>query len=499
MLPVSLAALDLAKLYPTTWYNIWSNFTFNIQYSSEEEQSSFTDIEDQSVTPAVQIATITPIEHVADNTSSVCPVHGMQNVFDTVMTDGNEIHSLQDTVKTFLLSSEYPHDITLEMINRFCSVPLKRLVVKLTEPDRLKPTPVTLIKDCTIKLQRLTVDTTPEEQLDITSSDETPEQHDDPVVQNTDEPIMTDGNNFTDNPPLNEESTTSTRPKRNGTQIKSYVESTSGEDDTKTTSTPPRPKRKITTLRSPSASRMAAQKSKKDNIKPTVLMLSSPSMTRSRTSKIAWVPPKLRPRNTKEKHKVVKAKVRSATPAKPKLTSSTVDQKGDLDIKFKGLPKYKKPRKFTCKVCNSSFTSQALLNAHHIQDHQPVKCPDCTKTFVTPSTLARHSYIHKPLKYCCDHCPERYAFQSALGRHLTSHHKYPTFICHHKNCCRAYFSNSELIKHVRVHNRKIWRCHLRKHSEQKPYVCGVCGKGHRYHIQFVRHVKNDNCDGTVKA
>ena len=206
-----------------------------------------------------------------------------------------------------------------------------------------------------------------------------------------------------------------------------------------------------------------------------------------------------------------------ATPPALKPTASTVDQKSDINIKFKGLPKHKKLRKFTtCKECNKSFTSQALLNAHHIQDHQPVNCPNCTKVFSTLPTLACHSYIHKALKYCCDHCPERYAFQSALDRHLTSHRKYPTFICHHKNCGRAYFSNSELIKHVRVHEGKIWKCHhkdcdyenldrrlltshMRKHSDRKPYVCGVCGKGHRYHIQFVRHVKYDNCDGTVKS
>ena len=50
---------------------------------SEEEQSSFTDAEDQSVVPEVQVTTIMPIEHVADTSSSVCPVHGTQNIFDT--------------------------------------------------------------------------------------------------------------------------------------------------------------------------------------------------------------------------------------------------------------------------------------------------------------------------------------------------------------------------------------------------------------------------------
>ena len=148
----------------------------------------------------------------------------------------------------------------------------------------------------------------------------------------------------------------------------------------------------------------------------------------------------------------------SAKPPTPRALTNTDDQKGDSDIKFKGFPKYKKPRKFTCKECNKSLGSQSELNAHHIQEHQLVKCPDCTKTFATPSTLAHHSYSHKTLKYCCDHCSEKFAFQSALDRHLTSHRKHPTFVCHHKDCGRAYFSNSGLIKHVWVHDRNIWKC-----------------------------------------
>ena len=485
---------------------------------SEEEQSSFTDLEDQTIPTTKQVAAITPVEHVADNTTDVCPIHGLQNVFDTIMTDGNEVNSLQDTVKTFLLSSDYPHDISLEMINRFCSVPLRRIVVKITEPEWLKPTPVSLTKECIVKLNRLIVEPAPEDILDTTSSGDDSEQSDNPAVQNTTEPIMTDGNSFVpETPPLNDDN--SSRPRRNGTQIKSYVETSSDEDSPPAPLTPPKPKKKIINLSSSSASQIAAQKPKKNTIKPAIATKTTPPMTRSRTAKIAYIPPKLRPRNTKDKHKTVKAKARSAkpaTPPAPKPTTSTVDQKGDLDIKFKGLPKHKKLRKFTCKEYNKSFTSKALLNAHQIQDHQPVNCPNCTKVFSTPSTLARHSYIHKVLKYCCDHCPERYAFQSALERHLTSHRKYPTFICHHKNCGRAYFSNSELIKHIRVHEGKIWKCHhkdcdyenldkrlltshLRKHCDIKPYICGVCGKGHRYHIQFIRHVKNDNCDGTVKS
>ena len=212
---------------------------------SEEEQSSFTDVDDQVVVPEVQVATITPIEQVAETSNGVCPVHGTQNIFDTNMIDGNELPNLQDTVKTYLLSGDYPHDITLEMINRFCAVPLKRLVIKITEPERQKPAPDTPIKNCTIKLQRLQVVTTQEEQQGVTSSDDDTPTVVETMVQNTEtvhvETAMTDGNKVTeDTPEINNSS--STRPKRNGTQIKSYVESTSDEEATKPAMTSPKPK-----------------------------------------------------------------------------------------------------------------------------------------------------------------------------------------------------------------------------------------------------------------
>ena len=109
---------------------------------SEEEQSSFSDLDIQPTLDTIKIATVTPVEKTADDTQNVCPVHGLQNVFDANMIDGNDsVISLQAIVKTYLLSSEYPHDISLDMINRFCSAPLKRLVVKIAvlEPGKTAP------------------------------------------------------------------------------------------------------------------------------------------------------------------------------------------------------------------------------------------------------------------------------------------------------------------------------------------------------------------------
>ena len=106
-----------------------------------------------------------------------CPIHGnavdntqnanVRNINLSAMNGINEdVTSLCDIVKTYLLSSDYPHDIDLTMINRFCSVPIKLLQVKLTPPinhERQNPEPVTKttlkIKDCSIRLSRITVAT----------------------------------------------------------------------------------------------------------------------------------------------------------------------------------------------------------------------------------------------------------------------------------------------------------------------------------------------------
>ena len=81
--------------------------------------------------------------------------------------------------------------------------------------------------------------------------------------------------------------------------------------------------------------------------------------------------------------------------------------------KKKGLPKFKKARKFTCTVCKAVCDTQAGLNAHHIKHHAPVICSTCNKQFLTPSTLARHRYSHSSLKFKCHDPAQGHATSSS--------------------------------------------------------------------------------------
>ena len=501
----------------------------------------------------------------ADTSPGVCPVHGVPtplpeiewdnrdtDPITTVETDTDlpakpimndeNVPCLLDLVKTFLLSADYPHDIDMDMITRFCNVPLRRLIVNVncqTEPeqenDNQQTAPVVKLLDCVVKLQKLnvtTIDETPSTDYD---SDDTiildPQTEDLPVHDNT-KNIETN-NELED--PLIKNIVRGSRPKRKVAENKTYAASSDSDNNTDQdaimTSPKPKPRRKPPVPSEPSLSWIAAQKSTRHN-RVKREKADTPNLspddesnhknTDSKHDNNIIVPPKLRPRNTKEKHRN-KPKVKSSPKTEPVIHErgkpTKIVKKGGLNLEFKGLQKHNKPRNFTCKVCEFTCETQAGLNSHHIGNHDPVTCSKCSKSFSTPSTLSRHMYSHGTLKFACDKCSNSYAFSSALERHSYSHRRYPAFKCHFKNCDRSYFSRDELQKHVKVHDGKLWSCpekgcsytnldkrlikpHMRKHSADKPYKCELCQERFTYHIQqhvtlTIKNVKNSKTENLV--
>ena len=73
------------------------------------------------------------------------------------------------------------------------------------------------------------------------------------------------------------------------------------------------------------------------------------------------------------------------------------------------------------------------------------------------------------------------------------------------SCNKTFKSDSELQKHVRIHEGVFCHCdcckykspdirnlqkHMVKHTKKLPHVCVQCGKGFRWYEQLKRHVKN---------
>ena len=203
---------------------------------------------------------------------------------------------------------------------------------------------------------------------------------------------------------------------------------------------------------------------------------------------------------------------------KPSTSGKHATKKGEFNSEFHGLELCKKPRKFTCSSCSVQKDSLAKINKHYMLKHPPVTCQTCSKAFNTPSSLARHKYIHGNLQYKCnkDGCNKIFAFASELTKHSIMHRTQATFKCYYGDCDRLYYSKEELVKHVCIHDGKTWSCkeagcpykthdkrllhqHKRKHSPKKPYVCGLCGDDFRYHTQYSRHVNRDECEKRVQA
>ena len=77
----------------------------------------------------------------------------------------------------------------------------------------------------------------------------------------------------------------------------------------------------------------------------------------------------------------------------------------ELSFKQYGIKwKYKAARKFKCKICPMELPSVQEFNQHFLDKHPPLLCPDCTKLFSSPCTLAKHRYMHAEFMYECQDC-----------------------------------------------------------------------------------------------
>ena len=179
--------------------------------------------------------------------------------------------------------------------------------------------------------------------------------------------------------------------------------------------------------------------------------------------------------------------------------------KGVLSIKTHGIKKSKKDRTFSCKECNYRSDCIKLLNEHHIEEHDPVPCAECDHVSSTPSSHARHVYKHKHRDLVCEVCNQAFAFKSELKAHKYSHRTERSFECMASKCNKTFKSDSELQKHVKIHEGNYWYCdccnyktpdirnlqkHMVNHTGKLPHVCARCGKRFKWYEQLKRHYNN---------
>ncbi|KAG8504370.1 Zinc finger protein 407 [Galemys pyrenaicus] len=123
------------------------------------------------------------------------------------------------------------------------------------------------------------------------------------------------------------------------------------------------------------------------------------------------------------------------------------------------------PRKFTCHLCDRSFTEKWALN-NHMKLHtgeKPFKCswPTCHYSFLTASAMKDHYRTHTGEKsFLCDLCGFAGGTRHALTKHRRQHTGEKPFKC--DECNFASTTQSHLTRHKRVH------------TGEKPYRCPWC-------------------------
>ena len=189
-------------------------------------------------------------------------------------------------------------------------------------------------------------------------------------------------------------------------------------------------------------------------------------------------------------------------------------KKGKLVTKTYGIKnpakKFAGKRKYKCTSCDSKWNSVAELNRHFKDVHPPLQCKICKNYLNTPSTLTRHMFSHRELKYPCDYCPKWFPFESDRDTHHISHQTLKTFACISPNCGKTFFFKGDLTKHVKIHRKVKWKCqhcpyvpkdernlkaHQRLHSNLKPYICKNCLQLFKYNEQLKWHrAKPKDCE-----
>ena len=183
-------------------------------------------------------------------------------------------------------------------------------------------------------------------------------------------------------------------------------------------------------------------------------------------------------------------------------------QKGTFETQSFHLKRSKRAFKFSCKLCTVVCASTKELIQHHQQKHNILYCDACSKAFNNPSSLARHKYTHKELKFKCSDCDQQFAFESNLQMHRVSHRTIPSHCCVYPNCQRKFKNKGDLTRHAKEHDGIVHKCpdcqyensdvrnlesHRLRHSAIEKYACQLCGQTFRYSNQRHGHINDRKC------
>ena len=182
----------------------------------------------------------------------------------------------------------------------------------------------------------------------------------------------------------------------------------------------------------------------------------------------------------------------------------------------------KRPSK--CTFCQAELPSPATqtVRRQHMRGecaNNPYSCTSCSKVFVSPGGLQRHSLLHNGKRpFQCTICNKEFTQASHLKVHMNGHTGEKPYHCDFEDCNKTYSDPSSLRSHKLAHagikskkkrnpdapylaNPKCAYCDQRfvsrasrdQHAREcasNPYRCMICQKACLGMVKLERHIRS---------
>lgn len=163
--------------------------------------------------------------------------------------------------------------------------------------------------------------------------------------------------------------------------------------------------------------------------------------------------------------------------------------------------------RFSLGLCSNVWEFTLVYMQEHMAKHFSLlrySCPVCNKSFSKLGHLNMHIRIHRGTKeYSCIHCGKIFVNMNLLRTHIQSHMVQRPYMCGFCGC--GFFRPRDKVEHECIHTgEKPYSCtvcgmrfwvryclshHMRWHTDVRLYSCKVCGKTFWTGTAFKAHTK----------